>query len=333
MATSDSYGQSRVFVRNQSGAGPTTAGELAVSGGTVTHRGQFTAVAGSSMAVSGNLVLGAGSTFSAAGQVTFPAGSSVAASGNLTMAAGSTFSAAGQVSFPAGSSIAASGNLVLGQGSTFASSGQLTLAANSTLAGLGKMDLSGANITFPGTLARSYFDLGPHLWGARQLDASGELVASGSTAPAAFFGGLLMPDGAPSLNGFSTANKISLLSWASANVVPIALPPIMMPADLATAGGLTLELYGETVGTASAADAIQAIAIAARFITLTSATAADVGSTHPNFSSTPAWQGITIASGSMNGSGLLSVRLTPQAHANRALNLYGMRGSYAKKTS
>ena len=206
------------------------------------------------------------------------------------------------------------------------------LRMDGSLGGSGTVNMSSMTVTLPGTLQQGFIDLGPHLFAARNV-ASGETVASGSTTPTAFFGGLLMPDGQPGLGMDSTANRRLRLNYASAVVAAIVLPSIAIPADLSTAGGLTLELYGETVGTASAADAIQAFTWTARFSALTSAsTPADAGTTSPNFTSTPSWQGITIASGSV-ATNQLSITLTPQAHALRAINVFGMRARYTKRTT
>ena len=191
----------------------------------------------------------------------------------------------------------------------------------------GHMDASAGRITMPGSLARGYINLGPNIFNARQA-ASGETISSGSTAPTLFFGGLLMPDGAPSLKMLSTADPILMLQWASAVVVPIALTPISMPGDMSTAGGLTIDLFGESVGTGTASDAISAFKINARM----GVGDTEMGATHPNFTSTPSYQGITLASGDLT-TNQLSIILTPQAHAGRAINLYGGRISYAKKTS
>lgn len=206
------------------------------------------------------------------------------------------------------------------------------LRMDGTLRGAGTFDLTSAVVQLPGTLGQGFIDLGAHLFSAR-VAASGETIASGSSAPTAFWGGLLMPDGAPALIFDSTANRRLSLNYASAIVAALALPPIAMPADFSTAGGLTLEMYGETVGTASAADAIQAFTWAARFSALTSAsTPADVGTTAPNFTSTPSWKGITITSGNV-ATNQLSITITPQAHANRAINIFGMRARYTKRTT
>lgn len=200
-----------------------------------------------------------------------------------------------------------------------------------TLRSNGAVNLASAQVTFPANLASGHMNLGVHLFTARNA-ASGETITSGSSAPTAFWGGLLMPDGQPALKFDSTVGRIPMLEWVSAVVAAIVLPPIAMPQDFSTAGGLTLEMFGETVGTASAADAIQAITIAAHFASLTSASDADVGATHPNFTTTPSWKGITIASGSV-GTNSLSVILTPQAHALRAIRLYDMRARYTRVTS
>lgn len=215
-----------------------------------------------------------------------------------------------------------------GREQVVASGGTLTLEAGSTLKSEGVVDLSSAAVTLPGSLGRGYMDLGDKLFGARQA-ASGETISSGSTAPTLFFGGLLMPDGAPALKMLSTADPILSLQWASAIVVPVALPPISLPEDLSTAGGLTIELFGEAVGTATTAYANQSFKINAR----SGVGDTEMGATHPNLTTTPSWKGITLASGDINATAPLNIILTPQTHAGRQLNLYGMRASYTKKTS
>ena len=207
----------------------------------------------------------------------------------------------------------------------------LNIAGTLALAAGGAVNAASGSITMPPGLASGHIPLGVNLFNARNA-ASGETVASGSTAPTAFFGGLLMPDGDPALKFNSTAGRIPMLEWVSALVAAIVLPPVAMPQDFSTAGGLRVELFGESVGTGTASDAISALTIVAHFAALTSASDANVGATHPNFTSTPSWQGITIASGSV-GTNSLSLILTPQAHAGRAIRLYDARARYTKVTS
>ncbi len=206
-------------------------------------------------------------------------------------------------------------NMIVASGSTFDLQG-------------GTINAAAGRITMPGSLAIGYMDLSAHLFTARQL-ASGETLASGSSAPSAFFGGLLMPDGVtPSLALLSTVDRISRLSWTSAQTAAIKLPPIAMPGDLATANGLTLQLYGESIGTGTASDAEAGFDIRC----WADVGDTEMGATHPNFTSTPSYQGITLSSGDVT-TGVLNVILVPSAHAGRAINLYGMRASYTKRTS
>lgn len=169
-------------------------------------------------------------------------------------------------------------------------------------------------------------DLTPNLFGGRVL-ASGETIASGSTAPAAFFGGLFMPDGAPSLTQ-STVDHALYLNWASAIVTAVKCIPFTIPSDLSTAGGLTIELKGESIGTATASDAIAAVDIRC----WSGLGDTEMGATHPDFTSTPTWKGITLASGDIT-TGLMNWTLVPQTHAARAIRIYGARARYLRRTA
>lgn len=192
----------------------------------------------------------------------------------------------------------------------------------------GALNLTSGQFTAPGSLSIGYLNLGPALFSARNA-ASGETVASGSSAPTAFFGGLLMPDGAPAMKMNSTIDHVWMLEWVSANVATIKTLPVALPNDFSTAGGLTIELFGEVVGTATAADAKQSVDILARF-GVGNTSAAPVS--HPNFTTTPSWKGITVASGSVTTDSL-TIGLTPGTHAARAIRVFDMRASYTKKTS
>ena len=191
----------------------------------------------------------------------------------------------------------------------------------------GTLNVASGTLTLPGTLAKGYINLGPLIFSAHEM-ASAEKLTSGTSAPAYFWAGMLDTDTTPSIDTLSTADPIFRLQWVSANVDSIILPPIALPDDLSTAGGMTIDLFGEVVGTATAADAIQAFKINARM----GVGDTEMGATHPNFTSTPSYKGITITSGNMS-TDQLSIILTPQTHAARAINLYGGRISYTKKSS
>ena len=192
----------------------------------------------------------------------------------------------------------------------------------------GSIDITSGKIQLPGSLGRGYIPLGPYLFVAREL-SSGEAFASGTTASGMFFGGLLLNETTPKMALNSTDGQAFYLQWIGGNNDGIKLPPIAMPPDLSTAGGMTIDLYGETVGTATAADAIQAIQIKAwAGIGAT----ADIGTTHANFTTSPTYKSITISSANLTTT-VLNITLIPQAHAGRQINLYDGRITYARKTS
>ncbi len=191
------------------------------------------------------------------------------------------------------------------------STGTLTLATGQINAG-----------HLAGNLSSGSVDLGVHLFNAREL-SSGENVASGTSAPSYFWGGLLYKESTPSITTLSTGDQTFTLQWASNNVDGIKLPPIALPADFSTAGGVRLDILGESVGTGTASDAIAAVQIKA----WCGVGGADLGTTHPNFTSTPTYQTISLSTGNL-ATTVLNLTLIPQAHAARAINVYGLRMRY-----
>lgn len=192
----------------------------------------------------------------------------------------------------------------------------------------GTLDASSGAVVLPPNLRTGHIPLGSHLFNARQL-ASAEAYASGTSAESFFWGGVLTNKTTPALSINSTADQTAYLSYASGVVTGIKLPPIALPPDLSSAAGITIGLYGESVGSATAADAISAIQVKA----WNGLGGADLGSTHPNFTTTPSWKEVTIASGSVVAGAPLNINLVPQAHAGRAINLYDMRLRYTRTTS
>lgn len=194
----------------------------------------------------------------------------------------------------------------------------------------GQLDASAGSIVLPGSLRKGYIDLSPYLMSARQL-ASAETLIAGTSAETAFWGGMLINGataGTPNLSLTSTGDQSLYLNWASAIVVGIKLPPIAMPGDMSTVDGLGVHLHGESVGSATAADAAAAFDIRAWM----DIGDTEMGATHPNFTTTPNYASIKLASGDVS-TGLLNLTLVPQAHAGRAIRLYGGRIDYTKKTS
>lgn len=203
-------------------------------------------------------------------------------------------------------------------------SGEIDLQAGATA------NFSSGTLKLPGSLAKGYIDLGPYLFGAREL-ASAENFIIGTSAETGFWGGLLgggATGTSPSHSLNTTADQSFYLGWASANVDAIKLPPIAMPGDMSTAGGLGIHLFGESVGSATAADAKAAMDIRSWM----DVGDTEMGATHPDFTTTPGYASIALASGDLS-TGILNITLVPEAHAGRAIRIYGGRIDYTKKTS
>jgi len=177
-----------------------------------------------------------------------------------------------------------------------------------------------------GNLSSGTIPLGGHLFGARQL-ASGENFVSGTSAKAAFWGGLLNTQGDPAMLLTSSGDQSFYLNYVEGSVVGIKLPPVAMPVDLATAPGMTVELFGESFGTATASDAKSAFDVRC----WSGIGDTEMGSTHPDFTSTPSWKSITIASGDITKD-ILNITLVPQAHAGRKIRLYDARIRYTRSS-
>jgi hypothetical protein len=162
--------------------------------------------------------------------------------------------------------------------------------------------------------------LGAHLFGAREL-SSGENFASGTSAAAMYWGGFLDKDTTPNLGIVSTADQTPYVQWASANVDGIRFPPVTLPQHVSSADGLTVEVYGESIGTGTASDAIAAVKINV----WNGVGGANLGATHADFTSSPSWKTVSIASGSVVPNVPFNISLVPQAHAGRALRIYDAR--------
>jgi len=205
-----------------------------------------------------------------------------------------------------------------------ASGGTIALQAG------GHINAASGKFTQPPSLAKGYIDLGPYLMQAREL-ASAETMLAGTSAETAYWGGILIGGSTgttPGLALTSSGDQSLYLNWASANVDAIKLPPIAMPGDMSTAGGIAVGLLGENVGSASAADAAMAFDVRCWM----DIGDTEMGATHPNFTTTPSYKSVALASGDVS-TGVLNITLNPQAHANRAIRLYGGRIDYTKKTS
>lgn len=177
-----------------------------------------------------------------------------------------------------------------------------------------------------GNLTSGTLDLGPHLIAAREA-ASGETLTSGTSAPGMFWGGILNVDTTPSQTLLSSADQSLCWTWASGNSDGMKLPPIALPTDLSTAAGLNVDVFGESIGTGTASDAKSAFDIRC----WSGVGDTEMGATHPDFTSTPTWRGITVASGDIT-TGPLNITLVPETHAGRGIRLLGARIRYTRSS-
>lgn len=206
----------------------------------------------------------------------------------------------------------------------YASGAQVNVEAGASWQFDGQLNAASGRITLPGVLGRGFlnFDLGGGF-------AKTTATASGLVSP-------LATGVQPSLKTFETTDNRwqSRLRWTTAagatNV--FVLPPIRIPNDLSTAGGLKVHLNGER-SSAQATDggsgAVQ-VRVYANVASTTGNT--NIGTTH-ELTSAPGESTADIASGSVPASGLLTVVLVPNGHSSTPIDLYGGGFSYQKKTS
>lgn len=176
-----------------------------------------------------------------------------------------------------------------------------------------------------GDLASGTVPLGSHLFRSMKL-ASAETLATGLGPQ------LLTTTGNPSIELTSTGDQSGYVEWASAQVIGIKVPPIALPADFATAGGAAIDLFMQTVGTATAEDADAAMDVRA----WAGIGDAEMGATVA-ISSANQWRTLTITSGNVLGpdstvGGFLNLTLVPGAHAGRAWRVYDMRMRYTRSS-
>lgn len=176
-----------------------------------------------------------------------------------------------------------------------------------------------------GDLSSGTLALGSHLVRGMKL-ASAETLATGIAVQ------LLTTTGNPSIELTSTGDQSLYVEWASAQTVGVKLPPIALPADFSTAGGAALDLFMQTLGSATAEDADAAMDVRVW---------AGIGDTEMGstvaISSAAQWRTVTLTSGNVLGpdstvGGFLNVTLVPTAHAGRPWRVYDMRMRYTRSS-
>lgn len=175
----------------------------------------------------------------------------------------------------------------------------------------GTIDASAGSITLPGTLRQGFVDL--PLLGAWEVASADSLNALTSGTN-------------PSLGrinaGTDPKGKISW-STAAGTTDPVQWD-VMLPPDVASGGGLTVGLYGE----GASANATNELNVRVFF----GVGDANAGTTVA-LTSAPGLRTIAVASGDVIVNTPLSIIVSPNAHASGAIDLYGGRIVYTRRTS
>lgn len=193
----------------------------------------------------------------------------------------------------------------------------------------GHINVASGSITLPANLKRGYVPL--DILAARAQTSSGEMIGASVSATGGnlgnAIGGLLNLNSTPVLNFNSSLNRAPMLSWASAVVTPITFPPVPIPPDFSSAGGLTIHAIAERASDSASGDPLD-------FRFWANQNATEQGSTGTSMTSTPSEHFVTISSAEAGAHpGLWTVGIVPTVHGGNAVRLYGAWIEYDKRTS
>lgn len=193
----------------------------------------------------------------------------------------------------------------------------------------GHINVASGSITLPANLKRGYIPL--DIFAARALSSAEAFLGASVSATggnlANAIGGLLNANSTPTLTMFSTAAMAPQLTWASGVGTAIAFPPVPIPPDFSSAGGLTIHAIAER-----ASDNASNNVLDFRFWANQNAT--EQGTTGTTISSTPGEHSITVAASEAGGHpGVWSFQLVPGTHTNNAVKVYSAWAEYDRRTS
>ena len=213
--------------------------------------------------------------------------------------------------------VASGGTLLVEPGGTLTASGQITFGAgssftmDSTVTLTGLLNASLGAVALPGSLRRGYIPLTP-------IGVKTTATASGIVP--------LTTGTNPQLHNPDITSGFLRYRWTSAagSLNPLFFAPVRVPDELATDGGLVINV----VGVGASANASNELNIAVRAGTAT----ANVGSTRA-LTSSPVQSTMAVTSGNTPATGLISISVFPSAHASGAIDLYSMGIAYRRRTS
>lgn len=193
----------------------------------------------------------------------------------------------------------------------------------------GRLNAASGSVVLPPSLKRGYIPL--DIFSGRIL-SSGEnyfsfnVSATGNVVPASG-GGMLHAGSVPSLTMNSSVNKAAVLTWASGQVQVVAFPPIPIPMDFSSAGGLTLHAIAERASDNASDNVLD-------FRFWNGSNASNKGTTGSTLTSTPAEYSAAVSSAEAGGHpGYWNIHLVPGTHTNNAVRVFSAWAEYDKATS
>lgn len=193
----------------------------------------------------------------------------------------------------------------------------------------GMINAASGSITLPPNLKRGYVPL--DIFAARAL-SSGEVFFGASVSATGgnlgnAIGGLLNANSTPTLTMFSTAARAPHLTWASGDVTAIAFPPVPIPPDFSSAGGLSIHAVAER-----SSDNASNNVLDFRFWANTNAT--EQGTTGSTMTTAPAEYSVVVSSAEAGAHpGVWNFQIVPGTHTNNSVKVYSAWAEWDRKTS
>lgn len=193
----------------------------------------------------------------------------------------------------------------------------------------GTINLSSGSITMPTNLAVGYRPL--DIFAARVLTSAEQFIGvnfSGSgISLGSSVGGLLNAGSVPTLTMNSSLNQAAVLTWASGQTAAIAFPPIGIPPDFSSAGGLEVHLHGSRTSDGASNNAFDV-----RF--WANANTSNKGSSCTTLTTSPTEKFVAISSAEVGAHpGYWNIGIQPGTHTNNAVKLWSAWLEYTKRTS
>ncbi len=209
-------------------------------------------------------------------------------------------------------------------GFVVASGGEITVEAG------GEINASAGSIVLPGNLRRGFIPL--DIFSARVL-ASGEnffgmVINTTGAEMGTSVGGVLNAGSVPALNTFTTAAMAARIYWTSGQQQAVAFPPIPIPPDFSSAGGLTIHAMANR-----SSDGASNNVLDMRFwANLNSTEKGTTGSTLATGG--PGEVSITVSSAEAGAHpGVWNVQIVPGTHTNNKVSVFSAWVEYNRASS